>query len=57
MEPKRKLDKREMLLRNRTIEQVNVQWKHLSPEDSTWELGSNMWEAYPFLFQDEIMEE
>ena len=45
------LDKRELLLRNRTIEQVKVQWKHLSPEEATWELESNMRDAYPILFQ------
>ena len=36
------LDRRELLLRNRTIRQVNVQWKHLSPEEANWELESNM---------------
>ena len=45
------LDRRELLLRNRTIGQVKVQWKHLSPEESTWKL-----EAYPILFQNEEME-
>ena len=29
------LDKREILLRNCTIGQVKVQWKHLSPEEAT----------------------
>ena len=57
MGPERILDKREILLWNHTIEQVKVQWKHLSPEESTWELESDMWEAYPILFQDEEMEQ
>ena len=55
--PERILNKRELLLRNCTIEQVKVQWKHLSLEEPTWELESDMWETYLILFQDEIMEE
>ena len=51
------LDKRELLLWKRTIEQVKVQWKHLSTEEATWELESNMWDAYPSLFQEVEMEE
>ena len=42
VEPECILDRREILLRNCTIGQVKVQWKHLSPEESTWELESNM---------------
>ena len=57
MGPERIIDMREILLQNRTIEQVKVQWKHLSPDKSTQELESVMWEAYPILFQDEEMEE
>ena len=45
------LEKREILLQNRTIGKVKVQWKHLSPEEATWELESHMQEAYPILFQ------
>ena len=45
------LERMEILLRNRTIGQVKVQWKHLSPEEDTWELESNMRDAYPILFQ------
>ena len=51
------LDRRELLLRNHTIRQVKVQWKHLSLEEATWELESNMQEEYPKLFQEYIMEE
>ena len=47
------LERRDILLRNRTIGNVKVQWKHLSPEESTWELETDMWEAYPILLQDE----
>ena len=45
------LKQREISLRNRTIGQVKVQWKHLSPEEATWELESHMRDAYPILFQ------
>ena len=45
------LERREILLRNRTIGQVKVQWKHLSPEESNWELEIHMRDAYPILFQ------
>ena len=41
----------------RILEQVKVKWKHLSPEEATWELESNMQEAYPDLFQEDVMEE
>ena len=51
------LDRRELLLQNRTIIQFKVQWKHLSPEEATWELESNMLEEYPVLFEDDEMEE
>ena len=46
------LGRREITLWNRTIGQVKVQWKHLSPEEATWELESKMREAYPNLFQE-----
>ena len=36
------LDRREILLQNRTIEQVKLQWNHLSPEEATWKLESDM---------------
>ena len=51
------LERRELLLWNRTIEQVQLQWKHLSPEEATWELESNIQEAYPGLFQEVEMDE
>ena len=50
VEPNCILGRREITLRNRTIGQVKVQWKHLSPEEATWELESKMREAYPILF-------
>ena len=44
------LEQREISLRNRTIDHVKVQWKHLSPEEATWELDSHMRATYPILF-------
>ena len=52
MEPNCILGRREITLRNRTIGQVKVHWKNLSPEEATWELESKMQEAYPNLFQE-----
>ena len=49
-------DRSELLLQNRTIKQVKVQWKYLSREDSTWELECNMRETYPLVFQYEVMD-
>ena len=54
MEPDCILDKREFFLYNRTIGEVKVQQKHLSPDEATWELESHMREAYPILFQEDL---
>jgi len=50
VEPVCILDKRELMLRSRIIGKVKVQWKHLSPEEATWEMEGYMRKAYPFLF-------
>ena len=52
MEPDCILGRREITLRNRTIGQLKVQWKHLSPEQATCELESKMREAYLNMFQE-----
>ena len=57
VEPDCILERREISLRNHTIGKVKVQWKHLSPEEATWELESNMRDAYPILFQGNSEEE
>ena len=44
-------DRREIFLQNHTIGQVKLQWKHLSPDEVTWELESNIHVAYPALFK------
>ena len=51
VEPDCILGQREITLWNSTIGQVKVQWKNLSLEEATWELESNMQDAYPILFQ------
>ena len=51
VEPDCILRRRDITLRNCTIGQVKVKWKHLSPEEATQELESNMHDAYPILFQ------
>ena len=51
VEPDCILGWREITLQNYTIGQVKVQWKHLSPEEATWELEIYMRDAYPILFQ------
>ena len=55
--PKCIIDKIELLLQKHIIEKVKVQWKHLSPEEDTWEIESDMHEAYPVLFQKADMDE
>ena len=50
LEPYCILERREILLQNRSIGQVKVQWNHLSPEEATWELESDMRAAYPIMF-------
>ena len=56
VEPHCIIDRREIFLQNRTIGQIKVQWKHLSPDEATWELESHMWEADPIMFQEESKE-
>ena len=57
VEPDYILGMMEITLQNRTIGQVKVQWKHLSPEEATWELESKMQEAYLNLFQEAVEDE
>jgi hypothetical protein len=49
-EPQCILDRKETPLRNRTIAQVKVQWKHFGPDEATWEMEDAMKQAYPILF-------
>ena len=44
------IDRKETPLRNITIAQVKVQWKHFGLDEATWEMEDAMKYAYPFLF-------
>ena len=50
IEPHYIIDRREIMLRKRSITQVKVQWKHFIPDEATWEDEGFVWEAYPELF-------
>ena len=39
-----------LMLQNREIEQVKVQWKHFRPDEAIWEIIDQMWAIYPSLF-------
>ena len=41
-EPLNILDKREVQLKNRTIVQLKVQWKHFGPREATWDNEATM---------------
>ncbi len=49
-EPQCKIYRKDILLWNRAIVQVKVQWKHFGAGEATWELEDAMRKAYPFLF-------
>lgn len=49
-EPVQVVERKDKLLRNRTIPLVHVLWKNHAVEESTWELESEMREKYPSLF-------
>jgi hypothetical protein len=44
------LDRKETSLRNRTIPQVKVQWKHFGLDEAMWEMEDAMRQAYLILF-------
>jgi hypothetical protein len=46
------LDQRKITLWNRVVPQVKVQWKHFSPEETTWELEGDLQKSHPILFQE-----
>jgi hypothetical protein len=49
-EPQCILHRKETPLRNQTIAQVKVQWKHFGPDEATWEMEDAIEQAYPILF-------
>ena len=56
VEPACILDKKEIVLKNRVITWVIVQWKHFRPEEATWELEDEMRMKYPSLFSEPMGE-
>jgi hypothetical protein len=49
--PTRILDRKEQVLRNKTISLVKVLWSNHSVEEASWELEESMREKYPYLFE------
>ena len=47
------LDRKEQVLRNRTIPWVIVPWKNHSVKEASWECEEDMLSKYPSLFQDQ----
>ncbi|XP_059451167.1 uncharacterized protein LOC132181970 [Corylus avellana] len=45
------LDRREQVLKNKTISLVKVLWSNHSVEEASWELEDSMREKYPYLFE------
>lgn len=39
-----------LMLCNREIEHVKVQWNHFGRDEVTWEMVDEMWAIYPSLF-------
>ena len=50
--PLRILDRKEIILWNKAIAKVKVQWKHFSPEEATWELEGDLKKSHPIPFQE-----
>ncbi|OMO91869.1 reverse transcriptase [Corchorus capsularis] len=51
--PIRIVDRKEQVLRRRTIPFVKVQWSNHTPREATWEMEEDMRKEYPYLFADE----
>ena len=47
------LDRRDQVLRCKTVRLVKVLWQHRGVEEATWEHEDTMRATYPFLFEDE----
>ena len=44
------MDRKDQILRRRTIPYVKVQWTNHIPREATWELEEDMRNRYPYLF-------
>ena len=49
------MDRRDQVLRRKTVRLVKVLWRHRVVEEATWEREDTIRTAYPFLFGDEGM--
>jgi hypothetical protein len=49
-EPQCIIDRKDTPIRNITIAQVKVKWKHFGLDEATWEMEDAIKQAYPFLF-------
>ena len=47
------MDRRDQVLRRKTVRLVRVLWRHRGVEESTWEREDTMQATYPFLFRAE----
>ena len=47
------MDKRDQVLRRKTVRLVKVLWQHRGVEEETWEHEDTMRATYPFLFRYE----
>ena len=47
------MDRRDQVLRCKTVRLVKVLWQHRGVEEATWERGDTIRVTYPFLFRDE----
>ena len=46
------VDRKDQVLRRRTIPYVKVQWSHHSEREATWELEETMRTQYTYLFEE-----
>ena len=51
--PVRIMDRRDQVLRRKTVRLVKVLWQHRGVEEATWEHEDTIRATYPFLFRDE----
>jgi hypothetical protein len=45
------VDKKEQVLRTKTIPNVKVLWRNHGVEEASWEVEHDMWSRYPHLFE------
>ena len=51
--PVRIMNRREQVLRRKTVRLLKVLWQYQGVEEATWECEDTMRATYPFLFEDE----